>query len=413
MRRLVKHLGAHGLRATGAHRLIGALNGSSRQPLVVCYHRVVEDVRRHPWSAPAMLISLPTLEAQLDWIGRRYRFVGLDELAAYLADPGRAPGGNGPGRGGPGRSRPLAAVTFDDGYADVYRNALPLLRRKGIPAAFFVVTGTAGTDRLLPHDELYALLRRVAEERGAAGLAATLERGGVGDGFPARAVASPVEQTALVELSERLLGSLELRAVRRLIHSLCREAALPEELRDELRAMSWPMIAELDRAGMTVGCHTHSHRILALEPRRKVVEVLARSKAVLEERLGHEVAHLAYPNGQFSAASVEAAAAAGFRYAYSICAHRYDPRPLLAIPRRVFWEGTMAGLRGGFSPAVAACQVRGVFDAARPCRFDHGGEHSGSVRDDAGSRPEGVAGKAAREIGRHAGPAAGREAVAP
>ena len=359
-RRLLKHLAAQGLRATGADRLIGAWSGSARRPLVLCYHRVVEDVRRHPWSAPAMLVSLRTLEAQLDWIGRRYRFVGLDELAAGLE------GANA------GRAKPHAAITFDDGYADAYHHAFPLLKRKGIPAGFFVVTGTAGTDRLLPHDELFVLLRRIAEERGPAGLAAALARGGVEERLHPPAAGAVVGRTALVELSERLLGTLPLRSVRRLLHSFRRDASLPEELRDELRAMSWPMIAELDRSGMTIGCHTHNHRILSHEPRTRVVEVLRRSKAALEERLGHPVRHLAYPNGQFSAASVEAAATAGFRYAYSICSHRYPARPLLAIPRRVFWEGTTAGLRGGFSPAVASCQVQGVFDALRPCPWDHG-----------------------------------------
>ncbi len=49
-------------------------------------------------------------------------------------------------------SKPLVCVTFDDGYKDNYSNAVPLLLRHRIPAAFFVSTGFIGTERAFPHD---------------------------------------------------------------------------------------------------------------------------------------------------------------------------------------------------------------------------------------------------------------------
>jgi len=94
-----------------------------------------------------MLISLRTLERHLDWIGRRYTLVSLDDMDA---------GSSSPRRGG----KPLAAVTFDDGYRDTYSLALPLLERKGIPGAVFVVTDLIGTTRLQRHDALFLLLSR-------------------------------------------------------------------------------------------------------------------------------------------------------------------------------------------------------------------------------------------------------------
>src|SRR5580698_92788 len=120
----------------------------SNVPVVLAYHRVVEDFASSlAASNPSMLVSLQMLEKHLDWIGRRYRFVDLDELGARLESGDPSVGS-------------LAALTFDDGYRDFYELALPLLQRKGIPAALFIVTDYVGTSRVPVHDKLYLLLKR-------------------------------------------------------------------------------------------------------------------------------------------------------------------------------------------------------------------------------------------------------------
>ena len=60
-----------------------------------------------------------------------------------------------------GRRAPPNAVlvTFDDGYADV-EAAVPLLRRSGVPATFFVPTAYPDAGRLFWWDRVWITLRR-------------------------------------------------------------------------------------------------------------------------------------------------------------------------------------------------------------------------------------------------------------
>lgn len=383
-RRLVKTLAAHGLRASGAHRVIGSVGGHGRGPLVVCYHRVVEDLRAHPLSAPAMMVSARILEEQIDWLGRRYRLLPLDELVREL---------DGERGGAPRRGKPAAAITFDDGYADVYESGIPLLRRKGVPAAVFVVTDLVGTDRLQVHDRFHVLLELCRSRLGTSGLVSVFRRLGAGE-RPCRRLEEGRE--GLSGISEEITARRPRSEVERLIAGLedLEEVEIPPELTGALRSMSWEMVRDLHRAGVTVGSHTRSHRVLPNETPADVHAELAGSRRVLEERLGTRVEHLSYPAGQFSPACVEAARAAGYRYAYTTCRHQWPESPELTIPRRTFWERSGAGWATKFSPAVAACQVAGVFDVLRPCPADHGmgsEASSGGVRKDRGAPGEAAA----------------------
>jgi peptidoglycan/xylan/chitin deacetylase (PgdA/CDA1 family) len=356
MRLAIKSGGAWALHLTGCDRLIGLARGVDRQPLVLCYHRVVRHPQRHSSSAPAMLVSQRTLAAQLDWIGRRYRFVELDGLAEDV-EAGRR------------RRRPVAAVTFDDGYADVYRNALPVLERKGIPAAVFVVTDLVGTRGLLLHDRLHVLLREANRRFGASGLVSLFNRHRL-ERLRERAEGS-WDALHVTRLAERLLATVPRATLDRVVDDLGRYVGVPAAVAERMRPLDWPMLVEMRARGVTVGSHTRSHRVLPNEDAGVVAEELAASRRVLEEKLGAPVAHFSFPNGHFCLATLRAVRAAGYRWAYTTCRHRVAEHLGLTIPRRTFWERSLAGVGGPVSDAVASCALRGVFDRPRSCPHDH------------------------------------------
>ena len=338
------------LGATRTDRLIRLMSGTRRMPLVVGYHRVVDDSRRRRASIIApMLVSRRMFERQLDWIGRRFRFVSLDELGARLES-------------GQPFSTPTATVTFDDGYRDMYEHAFPVLKRKGIPAAVFVVSDWIDRASALYHDRLYLLLTR--------------------DWPAAREV---LVDLGVMTVEQSLRGLTEpFGALRHVLTSLPQEglarvtAALEEKLGidtgrlDDLRPLSWTMLAEMQRGGITVGSHTRTHALLTRERPERMLEETAGARRDLEERLGTAIKHFAYPDGAFNAETVETVAQAGYRFAYTTCHHRDRRHPLLTIPRCVLWENSCLDPGGRFSAAVASCVTSGIFHFASGCRHRHG-----------------------------------------
>ena len=358
LRGLLKTGVALALHATNSNRLLGKMGDSRRLPVVIGYHRTVEAFPSDALSTiPSNCISTRMLERQLDWIGRRFRFVSLDELGALMES---------------GNSLPerVAAVTFDDGYQDVYEHAFPLLKKKGIPAAVFVVTDLIGTSQIQIHDLLYLLLAG-AESKGVSApqfLSRFLANLGISlSPSPGMATISRDPHAAL----ETLFGILPQSAVLSVIEALQAKVALSQDTLREHRAMSWQAVLEMHAAGITIGSHSRTHAVLPNENAEKVEEETLGSREALEKRLGEKIRHFAYPCGQYNRGTVQAVAQAGYRFGYTICKHRDSSFPLLTIPRKMLWEKSCLNAFGAFSPSILSCHVHGSLDFAAACKMNH------------------------------------------
>lgn len=294
-------------------------------------------------------------ERHLDCIGRCFTFVTLDDIGEHIA-------------AGMPFDRPVAAVTFDDGYRDVYEHAFPVLRRKGIPAGVFVVTDLVGRPFWQVHDKLYQLITKAFAtwndpQRELANLfhalrlpVACLTRNRLAATSPMLAVTSILPELPLIE-------------VRRLMDGL--EASVGNGLHRIPVTLSWGELMEMSKAGITIGSHTKSHVALPMEAPDVVEEELVGSKRQLARYLGEPIAHFAYPGGQFTPAIVEAVKRAGYEFAYTACPHGDRRHPALTIERLLLWQGSSVGADGRFSPAILNCQVQGLWPPARRCERLH------------------------------------------
>lgn len=327
----------------------------TRAPFVAIYHRAVDRLDASQGLAlPAMEISVAMLERHLDWLGRHFHLVPPEELGAkYEESQG---------------SRPLAAVTFDDGYSDVYHHAFPLLKRKGIPAGIFVVTDLIGSTQLPIHERLHALL---------VGASRTSSTGNLPDPLGEVNLEPSVRERARrihahpFSMTQFLLGHLRQADVQRVVDYLERGINIDPLWQRDLQPLSWEMLAEMRDAGMTIGSHSKSHSFLSNETKALAIEEAADSRREIQKRLGVEADCFAYSGGSFNASVVEAVAAAGYRYAFTICDHRDARYPLLTIPRTGLWEQSCLDPFGQFSPNIMSCQAAGMFRWMSRCTQPH------------------------------------------
>jgi len=357
-RTMVKTALAAGLRWTGANNVIETINATKHIPLVIGYHSVVEDIRSHHGRAILPnLVSCRMLERQLDWLGQHFRFLTLDELGERLEN-------------GDPFNEPLAAITFDDGYAGVYHHALPLLQRKGIPAGIFVVTETLGRGHLQVYDKLFLLLARVLPklryspdrfsrlcESHSVHLSRTDLKNVIHDPYATMRI---------------MFTTLTQKQLKRAIEALETVVKIRDDDFPALHSLTWDMLIALDRAGMTIGSHTQTHALLTLENPKRMANQIVGSLLTLQEKLRKPVAHFAYPDGRFNPTVVSCVAEAGYRFGYTTCLHRDARYPSLTIPRKLLWENSSLDPFEGFSNILMHCHAHRIFDLFSRCNQDHG-----------------------------------------
>jgi peptidoglycan/xylan/chitin deacetylase (PgdA/CDA1 family) len=127
---------------------------------VLMYHKI-NDIPENPTSVPVWLF-----DAQLAFArDLGYRFVDLDAvLDHYLV--------------GKPLPRNAVLITFDDGYRDIYENALPVLQKHGAPAVIFVPVAYMDVSMPLPH-ETHLIARGIRNPTLDWGLVRALDDGGV------------------------------------------------------------------------------------------------------------------------------------------------------------------------------------------------------------------------------------------
>ncbi len=187
--------------------------------------------------------------------------------------------------------KPSIAITFDDGYADNFLNALPLLSEAKARATFFVTSGMIGAKEEFWWDELEAIL---------------LNEDPLPESFEARSsdfkgawpTGTDVEKKALYLNLQPFLKSLLPAKRRGLLNELRQWAGKRPFLRESHRPMTVDELKALSKSPFaSIGSHGITHCPLSiLSPADRKFE-LEESKKTIERWIAKEVLTFSYPFG--------------------------------------------------------------------------------------------------------------------
>jgi peptidoglycan/xylan/chitin deacetylase (PgdA/CDA1 family) len=240
---------------------------------------------------------------QCDHLRARYHPISLSEAFARLCDGSPLPDYS-------------VVLTVDDGYADFFESAFPVLADRRLPATVYLVTDFLDRRLWLWVDRLeYALCHaRVS----------TVEIP-LPDRPPLRvSLALESERAAALRILKEILKELpngaRLQTLRLMPELL--EVEIPPDPPEWRRPLTWDQVRIMGRSGLIeFGGHSCSHPILSrIEDPADLTREIGGCRVRIETELQQPVRHFCYPNGRakdVGPAVVEVTRQAGYRSAVS------------------------------------------------------------------------------------------------
>jgi peptidoglycan/xylan/chitin deacetylase (PgdA/CDA1 family) len=210
-----------------------------------------------------------------------------------------------------------AVLTFDDGYADVFHTAKPILEEYGCPATVFLTTGALDTPGFW-----WDVLSRIILETPNLPLTLKFEAGGNSHHFGS---CQGGQHDGVQDIAAREALHTELwRALRPLdpverncvLAELATWAGVDPSPRSSDRVMTSEEAQALAESPLiSIGAHTITHPSLPLIRDEDKEREICESRMACERIVAHPIPGFAYPFGDQDDASVSAARSAGIQFA--------------------------------------------------------------------------------------------------
>ena len=279
VKRLVRDALYYGLFSSGALGLVLKKMAADRKEhpcIILTYHRFVDNRSIYLSKGPVMHHEIMEFEKEIMYLKQHYHIVSIDEAVHRIKKK-------------LGFSRPSVVLTFDDGYLDNYTLAYPVLKKYGVPATIYLTAGLIGTSERTWPDQIELALIETRQDR--------LNHPALFDGKP-MAISSKTEKEKVCLDIGQCLKALPNEQRRHIVTDILDSLGVNGGTERAPRVMlNWEEVRKMAQDGITFGSHSFTHPILSRMPVEKAKEEIFKSKKILEEHLGVEVKHFAFPNG--------------------------------------------------------------------------------------------------------------------
>lgn len=297
MRDIIKYLIFGAFRALGVYRLRRRKNRD--KAIVLTYHGVVPEIPPgEDWFEYRNFVTTAQFENQVKFLLKHYRPLKAADLYNSSANIG----------GG-------FLITFDDGFRNNYRHAMPVLKKYGLEGCFFITTKLIGTREFLWTEQVTRLLEKTRRPR----VEINIDQPRT---FELNGTLQREQASQAIRRHMKRLPSAQLKKVLAQLKSQLSDVVLEVGAAEEERYlfMAWEEVREMICAGQHIGSHTHTHPILKTLNEQESLEELRLSKEAIEKHTGQPCLTISYPNGEkedYSETQIRQLKELGYRCAFT------------------------------------------------------------------------------------------------
>ena len=282
---------------------------------VLAYHRVNSlPASNYPFEEGTISATPSQFEKQILFVKKHFNVINFNVLSRFLRCKKRIP-------------HNALVITFDDGYADNYHIAFPILKKYGLTATVFVATGKVNSSGTFWFEELTYMCKRIRKP------IIELDHGK----YVFSVETSLKGRRELRNSLMKLFRSVPDKERIRLFEDLRKESDIKISQKDFalVRPITWWQLKEMHDYGIEIGSHTVNHPVLVNQNFQEVMAELLNSKRSIERVTGAAVKSIAYPAGYYNESVIDCARKCGYVFGltYEHDVKRLSNDALFTIPR--------------------------------------------------------------------------------
>lgn len=288
VKQIIKRSMQHVAAAFGRH------TRTSKEPqlLTLMYHRILpQNDERAIIEEPGMVVSPEMFRQHITVLKNYFNIIKLSDWIQLKRDDKELPAN-------------ACAITFDDGWADNYEFAFPILQELNTPATIFLVSDMIGTNEIFWPERLARLINTISSsypQYWSHPELAWLQKN------PANYLFSETPPNS--EEISALIASAKDYSDQEMHDRLTQiENVLQLDIGNHSPSLlNWQQVVEMVNTGLVeIGSHTCRHvRLNEQAPAELIKKEIINSKEEIERHTGQTIKTFCFPNGDFCPLSLE------------------------------------------------------------------------------------------------------------
>ena len=278
--------------------------------MILCFHGVTQYNRLSKTANfEGRHIHRELFAMVLEYILRYFNPISLEQLDRYYYR-------------GESLSKNPILLTFDDGFANNFRHAFPVLKRLNCPAVIFLSTGYIDNKAGFWVERLeYSVHKTESEKLKTCVLDTDLD-------LPLNTIEE--KENAYSALLRFLKRGFSFSNIDKAVHHICEHLGFPNldviEDNEDYRFLTWENAREMAASGISFGAHTVNHVNLINEDIEEAEWEIRASKDEIEKQLGRECIAFCYPFGRsgYNSTVEDLLKKAGLRFSFQLGAELND-----------------------------------------------------------------------------------------
>lgn len=254
--------------------------------IILMYHRVHDDGKQESLYDSAMFIRKSTLKMNIEELSKYFDIISIEELVNTGST-----------------KKPTCILTFDDGWADNYYNALPVLASTNVPAAIFITVDYIGKNRNFWFHDIW----HIASE--------CLDKSLIAEFYSYFKKKVPFQgHNRITESNVAALISCIKEQPPEMIEYIVNDAykSLGIKRPDIPTMLNWDQIIEMACQRISIGSHGMNHYILTnIDSDLKFSEI-TNSLTIMKKQLSNVCQYFCYPNGNYDDETIRIVRQAGY-----------------------------------------------------------------------------------------------------